>query len=357
MKTSASFWTGRQVCVTGGTGFLGGHLVQQLLQRDAHVRVLALPPAPDHPLISGPRVEHVFGDLLDPATVRRAVADCTIIFHTAGLVATWGSALQRMHDVHVEGTRNVLACAEPQARIVHTSSVLAVGASTSAEPVTEESPFNLGTLPVDYVQAKRAAEDLALSAADQGLKVIVTNPSFLIGPEDHQHSILGRLCLRFWKGRVLLAPPGGINVVDVRDVAHGQLLAAEHGQPGRRYLLGGEDYSMKDFLGLLAQVAGFRPRSLPALSLWQMALLAYLAEARAWLTKREPFPSFQDLHISRRFCYCRSDRACAELGYTHRPLRETLADTYRWHCANTGARPRGVNRWWMRPQVSHDRAA
>jgi len=357
MEPNPIFWAGRRVCVTGGTGFLGGHLVRQLLQLNAEVRVLALPPRADHPLNAEPRVQGVYGDLLDPATVRRAVADCSVIFHTAGLVATWGPALKRMHDVHVQGTRNVLVGADPRSRVVHTSSVMAVGAFTTGEPVTEELPFNLQTLPMEYVQAKRAAEEVALQAAAQGQTVIVTNPSYLIGPDDHDRSYMGRLCLRFWKGRLPVAPPGGLNLVDVRDAARGHLLAAEHGRPGRRYLLGGEDCSMRDFLRRMAEVAGFRPRGLPTVSHWQMSLLAGLAEARAWMTGKEPYPSFQERHSCRRYWYCRSDRARDELGYVHRPLMQTLADTYRWYLATDGIHLRWINRWWMRPQANQERAA
>jgi dihydroflavonol-4-reductase len=356
MEPNPSFWAGRVVCVTGGTGFLGGHIVRQLLDQNATVRVLALPPRPDHPILAEPRVHGVYGDLLDSATVRRAVADCSVIFHTAGLVGTWGPALKRMHAVHVQGTLNVLQAA-PHARVVHTSSVMAVGAFTRAEPVTEESPFNLDALPMEYVHAKRAAEKIALRQAAEGQAVVVTNPSYLIGPDDHDRSFMGRLCLRFWKGRLPLAPPGGLNLVDVRDAARGHLLAAEHGRPGRRYILGGEDASLHDFLHLMADVAGFRPRGIPTLAHWQLSLLAALAETRAWLTGKEPYPSFQERHSCRRYWYCRSDRARDELGYMHRPLIQTLTDTHRWYLATSGINLRGLNRWWMRPGARQDVAA
>jgi dihydroflavonol-4-reductase len=357
MEPNPLFWAGRRVCVTGGTGFLGSHLVRQLLQLNAEVRVLALPPRPDHPLRAEPRVQGAYGDLLDPQDVRRAVAGCSVIFHTAGLVGTWGPALKRMHDVHVRGTCHVLAEADPGTRVVHTSSVMAVGAYPTAEPVTEETPFNLQNLPMDYVQAKRASELVAMEAAAHGQAVIVVNPGFLIGPDDHDRSYMGRLCLRFWKGRLPVAPPGGLNLVDVRDAARGHLLAAEHGRPGRRYLLGGEDCSTQDFLRQMAKVAGLRPRSLPRAPHWLVGLMAGLAELRAWMSGKEPYPSFQERHSCRLYWYCRSDRARAELGYVSRPLLETLADTHRWYLATEGIHLRWINRWWMRPQAGAERAA
>jgi dihydroflavonol-4-reductase len=353
MDPDPRFWAGRTVCVTGGTGFLGYHLVQQLVSVGAQVRVLALPPGPDHPLLGLPTVEQHHGDVRDAAVVRRATADCSVIFHTAGVVAVWGPALARMHSVHVNGTRQVLDAAPPYARVVHTSSLVAVGASRAAEVLTEESPFNLAALRIDYVQAKRAAEQIALDAAQRGRPVVVTNPGYLVGPDDHERSVMGRFCLRFWKGRLLLAPAGGgWNLVDVRDVARGHLLAAEHGQPGRRYLLGGENLRIPDFMALLARVAGLRPRLLPSLPGWALYALAGASTCRAWFTNREPYPSLQHVRLNRYHWFCRSDRARHELGYQARPLAQTLADTYHWYRARGEIRWHGLSRWWMQPPES-----
>ena len=134
--------------------------------------------------------------------------------------------------MHVTGTRHVLEAAGG-ARVVHTSSVVAVGASRSGRIFDEEASFPLAGLRVPYVCAKRAAEELALQAAAGGTDVVVVNPGYLVGPEDHEPSAMGRFCVRAWKGRMILAAPGGYNFVDVRDVAAGHLLAAERGRSGR----------------------------------------------------------------------------------------------------------------------------
>jgi dihydroflavonol-4-reductase len=141
-----------------------------------------------------------------------------------------------------------------------------------------------------------------------------------------------------------------VNLVDVRDVARGHLLAAEHGQSGRRYLLGGEDRSFTEFLRDLAKVAGLRPRAIPCLPAWALQGFAGLAELRGRLTKKEPYPSFQHVRLNRLHWYCRSDRAESELGYHARRLDECLADTYRWYAAQEGLELNHVNRWWMRPE-------
>jgi dihydroflavonol-4-reductase len=345
----SSFWSGKGVCVTGGSGFLGFHLVKQLLERGAAVRVLALAPRPTHPLWGMAEVDKRFGDLLDTEHVRASVAGSDVIFHTAGIVAVSGPGLARMHAVHVDGTRNVLATAPPAARIVHTSSIVAVGASRAREVLDEDSPFDLDRLKVDYVHAKRAAEEAALAAAAGGRHVVVVNPGYMVGPEDHEPSVMGRLCARFWSGRVPLALPGGYNLVDVRDAAAGHLLAAEHGRPGRRYILGGENCGLRDMFVQLARAASLRPRALPRLPYWSLHVLAAAKHLRAGWKGKEPYPSFQAVRMLRFFWFHRSDRAMRELGYATRPLARTLADAYAWYVVNGGGKPRGLKRWWLRP--------
>ena len=342
-------WAGLPVCVTGGTGFLGVHLVKQLAQAGARVTVHALEPWPNHPLFRIPNLNYCFGDITDPESVRRAVRDCAVIFHTAAIVAVWGPALARMHDVNVLGTRNVLDAAPANARIVHTSSIVTVGASRHRLPVTEATPFNLSHVDVPYIHSKRAAEELALTAAASGRDVVVTNPGYLVGPHDHLRSVMGRLCGRFWRARLLAATPGGFSLADVRDVAAGHLLAAQHGVSGRRYILGGANHTLHELLTMLAQVAGYSPRALPILPSWSQALLAGISELRSRLNGREPYPSFGHVRLNRYFWYANSDRAAAELGYRRRPLLESLRDTYEWFRSAAVIKLSKFSRWWLRP--------
>jgi dihydroflavonol-4-reductase len=143
MEPRHSYWNGLPVCVTGGTGFLGYRVVKQLLDLGAGVIVLALPPRAGHPRLRESRAACVFGDVREPEVVRRATAGCRVVFHTAGVVAGWGPALEQMHSVHVVGTRQVLNTVCPATRVVHTSSIVTVGASRSGEVPTEDSRFNL----------------------------------------------------------------------------------------------------------------------------------------------------------------------------------------------------------------------
>jgi dihydroflavonol-4-reductase len=352
MQPDPRFWTGRRVCVTGGTGFLGYHLAQLLHTLGARVRVFALPPPIQHPPTRLEGIETIWGDLLDPAAVNRAVTKCDVVVHTAGTVAVWGKALAKLHAVHVTGTRHVLDAAG-DARFVHTSSIVAVGASRQGRVFNEDDAFPMSGLRVSYVRAKRAAEEVALEAAAKGQDVVVANPGYLIGPEDYEPSVMGRFCVRAWKGRMIVAPPGGYNFVDVRDVAIGHLLAAERGERGRRYIFGGENLRMADFLRRLAAAAGLRPRATPVLPVAGLWLAAAFAEGRAQcLTGREPYPAFQHVRMNRYDWFCSSRRAERELGYYARPLNETLQDTYRWFAERGRLALRGFSRWWMRPQLA-----
>lgn len=346
MRPDPAYWAGRSVCVTGGTGFLGLHLVRTLGELGARVRVFALDPPPDHPVRQFPHAEIVPGDVLDPAAVRRAVAGCSVVIHGAGIVAVWGPAVQKMWPVHVDGTRNVLAALGPGARMVHTSSVVAVGASRSGAVLNEDSPFNLDKSKIAYVRAKRAAEEVAFGSCRD---VVAVNPGYLIGPDDHERSVMGQLCHRFWRGRAPLAPPGGLCFADVRDVAVGHLLAAEKGVRGRRYILGGENLTYRDFLWRMSEVAHFRPRLIPAVPRTAFAAGAAVNELRGRLRGKEPYPSLAHARLNSYFWFYSSDRARRELGYDPRPVRESLADAYAWYTGRETFRVRGLSRWLLRP--------
>jgi dihydroflavonol-4-reductase len=340
MELDPRFWAGKCVCVTGGTGFLGWHLVRQLLALTPRVRIFGLRPTslqlPAH--LQG--LDCVFGDVRDPGAVREAVRNCQIVFHTAGTVAVWGPALKQMREIHVVGTRQILHALPPGARLVHTSSVVAIGASRGPEILTEASPFNLQPLQVDYVHAKKAAEDVALvAAAAKGTDVVVVNPAYLIGPEDYERSIMGRFCLRFWKGKVPLIPPGALNFVDVRDVARGHLLAAERGRRSCRYILGGENRTMWELAQVLAGVRGMSVRWRFRLPAFLQTVLAWCAECGSHYVNREPYPSRQFARMCRYRWQYSSARAGAELGYQARSLQDSLIDAHQWFCDHGWLKP------------------
>ncbi len=351
------FWSGKHVCVTGGTGFLGYQIVKRLLEFGASVRVFALRPRRPHPVQKDARVETIFGDVREPDLLRRAVADCEVVFHAAGLVAVWGPALRRVSEVHTAGLRNLLEAAAPSARVVLTSSVVTVGAGRGPVILDEDTPFNLDGIKIDYVHAKRAAEAIAVDEAGRGRDVVVVNPGYLVGPEDFERSAMGEYCLRYWRGKIPVASPGGLNLVDARDVANGHLLAAERGKSGRRYILGGQNQTIPGLMDVLGEVGGFRPRIDSTLPYWGLAALARCGEARALWTRRPPYPALQHARLNRYYWYYRSDRAIEELGYETRPLSASLQDAYDWFCSFKTVRPRGMSRWLMKASRRSQRAA
>ena len=332
------YWAGKRVGITGGAGFLGWQLTRLLLPVARLVRVFGLRPASEQLNRAIQSIDCVFGDVRDAAAMSRTLGDCDVIFHTAGTVGVWGRALEAMHEIHRDGTRNALNALAPHARLVHTSSVVAVGATTHGAILDESSPFELHDLKVDYVHAKRAAEEVAIEGAARR-DIVVVNPGYLLGPDDFEASVMGRLCLRCWRGKMPMIPPGGLNFVDVRDVAMGHVLAAERSERGRRYILGGDNLSMPDFVRALALVRGQAPRWWPRMPGWLYTTVAAFAELRSRIVQREPYPSFQHVRMSRYLWYYTSDRARRELGYDPRPLARTLEDTHRWYCETGQLKP------------------
>ena len=256
--------------------------------------------------------------------------------------------------VHSAALATILAAAPDATRLVLTSSIVAVGGTARGDVLDEAALFPNAALRVEYVRAKRAADEAGL-AAGRSRDVVVVNPGFLFGPDDPGPSVMGQVCVRFWRGHMPLAPGGGVSAADVRDVAAGHLLAAEHRGAGRRYLLGGVNVRFPALFAALAAAAGkrrvplknFRP-DLPGWALWTAAAVGACAGA---LTGKEPKLSFELARLDRLCWFGSSARAVAELGYRPRPLAETLADAFAWHAARHRVAPRGLNRLWLRRAV------
>src|SRR5262245_11751805 len=317
-------WGGRTVAVTGATGFVGFHLARRLAEAGARVAALVRPTADRGRLVAaGARC--VEGSLEEPASLSDLAGGREFLFHAAGAV-DFGGNWQRLRDVNVEGTHRVLAAARAGGvrRVVHTSSIVAVGASRTPRLLDETAHWNLGPLRVPYVTTKRHAEDLAL-AENGKLEVVVVNPGCVIGPDDFAGSEFGTLCRRFWRRRMPVCFGGGNNFVDVRDVADGLLRAAERGRPGERYLLTGTNRSMTGFFGELARAAG---RTIPRLRL-PTALAPIVAVLGERFTRRATAAlTVSQARLLPYFWYFDCGKARRELGYEPRPLRATLADAY-----------------------------
>jgi len=241
-----------RVLVTGGTGFVGRNLLYHLHEQGHDITLLHRPTSRLIDLPEGIRC--VTGDLTRPETIRDVCRGMDWVFHVAGDV-TWGRRLRkRMFANNLEATRNLLDEAERSGvkRFVYTSSAAAVGLPDSEQPADETFPFNGYDLNVGYAIAKRQAEEAVLSRAAQGFPAVVVNPTVVIGIRTYSSSFFAAVA----KGRLRIAPDGGVNLVDVEDVARGHLLAAEKGRVGERYLLGGTNLSFLEAFQKIAEAGG-----------------------------------------------------------------------------------------------------
>jgi dihydroflavonol-4-reductase len=318
--------------VTGATGFVGGALVRRLLARGVAVRALARPGS-DTRNLDGLDIERLAGDVTDPASLARACAGCDHVYHVAADYRLWVPDPDRMHRANVEGTRNVLRAAADGGctRVVYTSSVATLGLRADGEPADETTPSDLDDMVGTYKRTKYLAEEEARRfVRDEGLDVVIVNPSTPIGPGDVKPTPTGRLVLDAMSGRMPAYVDTGLNIVHVDDVAEGHLLAMDHGRAGERYILGGENLLLRDILGRIARLADRRP---PALRLPHGLVLpiAHIAEwaARAGIGG-EPRLTVTGVKLARKRMFFTSERARRELGYRPRPADDALADAVAW---------------------------
>jgi len=320
--------------VTGATGFVGAGVARALLREGHRVRVLARP-AGNRRNLRGLDVEIAEGALEDAASLARAVAGCRYLFHVAADYRLWVPDTAAMFHANVDGTRALMlaALAAGVERIVYTSSVATLGLVEDGV-ADETTPSGEADMIGPYKRSKFLAEQ-AVDAlvAERALPAVIVNPSTPVGPGDVKPTPTGRIIVEAAKGRMPGYVDTGLNIVHVDDVAAGQLLAAERGDIGARYILGGENLGLAAILASVAQAAGRRP---PALKIPYAVVLpiAAGAEMMARLTGREPFTTLDGVRMSRKKMYFSSAKAERELGYAPRPAREAIADAVAWFAAN-----------------------
>ena len=321
--------------VTGATGFVGAAVARALLAQSSHeVRVLARPRS-DRRNLDGLDVEIVEGSLEDTTSLANAVGGCRYLFHVAADYRLWVPDPAAMFGANVEGTRALMLAALDAGveRVVYTSSVATLGIVKGGD-ADEMTPSTYGDMIGPYKRSKFAAEETVKALiSERGLPAVIVNPSTPIGPGDVKPTPTGRLIVEAAKGKMPGYVDTGLNLVHVDDVATGELLAAEHGMIGERYILGGENMSLADILGEVARATGRRP---PALKIpYAMALpIAAGAEVVARFTGREPFTTLDGVRMSRKKMYFSSAKAMRELGYAPRPARQAIVDAVNWFEAN-----------------------
>ncbi|MBT8447323.1 MAG: NAD-dependent epimerase/dehydratase family protein, partial [Gammaproteobacteria bacterium] len=278
-------------------------------------------------------VETVHGDLRDPESLRAALAGCRGLYHVAADYRLWARDMSELYASNVEGTRNIMqaALATGVERIVYTSSVATLGVFSDGRRSDEETPVTLDDMIGDYKRSKFLAEQAVSELIrDAALPAVIVNPSTPVGPGDVKPTPTGRMIRDAALGRMPAYVDTGLNIVHVEDVAHGHRLAFERGEVGRRYILGGEDLSLRDILATVAAAAGRRP---PAVRIPRAAVypIAWLQESWARLTDgAEPQATIDGLKMSRKKMYFDSGRAERELGYAYRPATDALNAATGW---------------------------
>jgi dihydroflavonol-4-reductase len=264
------------------------------------------------------------------------MAGCGWVFHVAALYSYWGYPWDDFRQVNVEGTRQVLEVAREGRveRIVYTSSISALGVHKDGTPATEDTPATLADRIGPYQRSKFLAEEIACSFARQGLPVVIVNPSSPVGIGDHKPTPTGQIIVDFLRGRLFGYVDTGLNIIDVEDVAAGHLLAAERGKVGERYILGGENLTLKQILDLLAEVSG-RPQVRRRIPLWVAQGWAYVDMTMAWLNRhRTPAATPDKVRLARRYEFFDPGRAVRELGLPQTPARMALRKAVEWYRAH-----------------------
>ncbi|MHB1986728.1 MAG: hopanoid-associated sugar epimerase [Acidimicrobiales bacterium] len=345
---------GDRVLVTGAAGFIGSAVTRALLDRGAAV-VVMVQPRTDQASLEGLAVTRVEADLRDREAVGAAATGCRLVFHVGALYRFWAPRPEEFYEVNVGGTLNVLEAARRAGseRVVYTSTVGTIGLDRTMIRARDTRLSNETDWPQVvhlyglYKQSKYVAEHEVLRAAAEGLPVVLVQPTLPVGPRDRAPTPTGRMILDFLNGRMPGYVDTAMNVVDVDDVAAGHLLAAERGQQGRSYVLGGENHSFRDILRTLADITGLpAPRvRVPGGAVLALARVSELIEGR--LARHPPSVPLEGARMATTKMVYDDSRARAELGYRSRPSREALEGSVRWFAENGYVRERRLQklRW------------
>ena len=318
--------------ITGATGFVGSAVLRVAIERGADVRVLARPGS-DRRNIVGVNCEVAEGDLNELGSMREALKGCSSLFHVAADYRLWTPDPSELYRTNRDATVDLFRAAAEAGigRIVYTSSVATLGINKDGTPADEETPVSISDMVGHYKRSKFVAEEAVTALIrDEGLPIVIVNPSTPVGPRDVKPTPTGRMIVEAASGRMPAYVDTGLNIAHADDVAEGHWLAFENGKVGERYILGGEDMTLREILGEITRIVG---RSPPKVSLPRAPLypLAYITEFLARLRGAgEPMLTVDSLRMSRKRMFFSSAKAQAELGYSARPTVQALQDAISW---------------------------
>lgn len=317
--------------VTGGAGFVGAHLVRALLDAGREVVVVEKPGA-NLENLEGLAAEVVLVDLREEGAIRPHLHAGDTLFHVAGTPHLWTRDREEFHRTNVLATRHALAAAKDAGvgRVVYTSTESILGSARNGHPWNEETRATIDDMPGPYCRSKFEAEQEALGWASRGLPVVVVNPTLPVGPGDVNLTPPTRMIADFLEGKIPAYIDATLNLIDVRDVARGHILAAERGTPGQRYVLAGENLPVLRIFEMLGEITGIAP---PSFSIPHTIALvvAYLSESWAdHVTGSPPRATVTGVRLARRFGGFDGAKAIRELGLAPRPVRQALEAEVDW---------------------------
>jgi len=321
--------------VTGATGFVGSHVARVLAEQGADLRLLVR--SSSNPKnIQGLKAERVVGDLRDFATFEKAMAGCDVVFQVAADYRLWVRDPEQMYRANVEGTRALLQATRNNRvrRVVYTSSVATMGFTSNGQPADETSPVSLDNMIGHYKRSKFMAEQVAMQAARSGMDVVVVNPTTPVGEQDIKPTPTGRIIVDFLKKKFPAYVDTGLNLVDVTACAHGHVAALEKGRSGERYILGGENLTLKEILDKLAVITGLPSPKVRVPYVVALATGVVDEVVTGHILRREPRVTIDAVRMGRKKMFASSVKAERELGWRAVPVDDALRRAVEWFQAN-----------------------
>ncbi len=321
--------------VTGATGFLGSHVARVLSDRGANLRLLVRPTS-NLKNLQGLNAETATGDLRDAASLESAMSGCDTVFHVAADYRLWVRDPSEMYRSNVDGTRAVLDAARKNGvqRLVYTSSVATIGFTSDRNPANEDSPVALADMIGHYKRSKFMAEQVAMQAGRSGMHVVIVNPTTPIGEQDVKPTPTGRIVVDFLKRKFPAYVETGLNLVDVRECASGHVSALEKGKSGERYILGGENLTLKQILDKLAEITGLPSPSvkLPYFFAFATGVVDEIVNGR--LLGGDPRATIDTVRIGKKMMFASSAKAERELGWKILSVDGAMRRAVEWFRAN-----------------------
>jgi len=327
----------KKALVTGAAGFIGSHVVSQLLEKNVEVRAF-IKPKENTANIKGLDIEIMEGDVLNKNKVDEAIKGVDTIFHLAAIYAIWMEDWKWIYEVNLMGSRNILWAAfnaDHIDRVVYTSSIAAIGTTPGKKLSNEDTPFNQYDLGSHYVLSKYLSQQEALGFAKNGLDLVVVNPAFPFGVNDIAPTPTGKMIIDILSGINRTSFKGGINIVDVQDVAKGHILAAEKGKTGEKYILGNQNVTIAELMKMVYRADGRESSFIPkvptsflkggtfALSLWS-----------DYISKKPPLSTPVEVEYAANHLFVDNAKAKKELGLKFRPVEDSLKESIVWFKKN-----------------------